>query len=413
MACVAWLAGAVLAPASAEPATNREAQAQRVIEVMVNIRSYHQSAVREMERLDYRVECSGFVRVTKDFIRWNVSDQGMLTGGKTPWGNSGLPDVELSPGLKDILREIANDLIADIDKRLERVNGVACPPPETQAAESTGVEGSTPGGGNDADLEERIADLEATTARKEAEDADLEERVAELEATTAEKAVLPSLIVVVTNPDGSIIFPGAGRCFGPVDEKGNIPKVKCPKAMPPETEMQQGIRRNFGAAPEPDQLRDQYGKLMFDSQSRPILFPSWSDFQVTPEYAETLKSADEPLYLPYKWNEADSGVEWTQEDLRKAARKWAGVAIDGGLSDKDIEKLQKMQIEAPPAGSLKSAPNAGKPTTSKASGKKETTQPAPRKETTQPAPRNEARDEVIRGVIQFGIGKALDRHRMD
>jgi hypothetical protein len=152
---------------------------------------------------------------------------------------------------------------------------------------------------------------------------------------------------------------------------------------------------------------------MFDSQGRPILFPSWSDFQVTPEYAETLKSADEPLYLPYKWNNAESDVVWTQEDIGKAARQLAGVSPDGGLSNEDIEKLQKLQIEAPPAGSLKPAPNAGKPTTSKATGK--STQPAQPKETTQPAPRNEVRDEVIKGIIQFGIGKVIegDRRRED
>jgi hypothetical protein len=323
-------------------------------------------------------------------IRWVVSDEGMQSGEESPWSDGGFPPVDLSPETKKTLRSIASDVLADINNRLSD----ACLPPDTETTGLAGNAGLTPGDGSEADLEERVAELEATTARK----------------AGGQKALSPTLIIVVTNPDGSLSFPGTGKCFAPVKEDGSVPKAKCPKGMPAETEMRHAIRQYFT---EPEPLRDQHGRFMFDSQGRPILFPSWSDFQVTPEYAQSLKSADEPLYLPYKWNNAESDVVWTQEDIGKAARQWAGVSPDGGLSNEDIEKLQKLQIEAPPAGSLKPAPNAGKPTTSKATGK--STQPAQPKETTQPAPRNEVRDEVIKGIIQFGIGKVIegDRRRED
>jgi hypothetical protein len=441
-----WVIALVLLLGALEGASaqvgDREARAQRAAEIIANLRSYHQSAIKDLERPDYATECSDIVHISREVINWSVSDKGMRSGEETPWSDhAGLPEIELTPEVKNTLREIAGYMLADIDKRLGRGADACFPPPASETAESTGREGtqgettgfilpgivrrflgepdpSAPGDGSSADLEERVAELESEASRRNAI------RSAELGPPP-----LPPLIIVVTNPDGSLYIPGTGTCFRQPAQNGDakagdFPQTNCPRGMPADHEMRHGIRQQFGEASKPEQLRDQYGQLMFDSAGRPILYPSWSDFQVTPEYAESLQSASDPLYLPYKWSNALPGTSssgdpiiWTQEDIGKVTRHWMLSApegqkrrvssLDQGLTPGDIEALKNLQIEQLPAGS----PSTGKGTKPKATtgtGGGAT----PRKTTSKSDANKEIGQQILRGVIQYGIG-TLGNDRRD
>jgi hypothetical protein len=328
----------------------------------------------------------------------------MRSGQETPWSDaSGLPEIELTPLYKGIIRDEAARLIQDIKSRFAKRKR-PCPPPTGLSAEDIA----------------RIRDLPVqplTSGQKPAEPP-----IATGKATTA-RAIPQPLIIVVTNPDGSIYIPGTGTCFKQSARKdgagaGEVSKTNCPAGMPTDETLRQGIFQKLGQTPL-------YGE------------PDWSDAKVTTGLLKSLQTASEPVYLQYNHVPAPETplVIWTQEDIQRAVRqmastppgtqqqrtgspapKSAGVSGEG-LRTEDIDKIRNLPLE-PLQGGQKAtsrtvAPGSKSATSNAAKGTQQRTIKNQAKAV--PAQNNEAASQIgqqlmqglIQGGIQYGVGRAM------
>jgi hypothetical protein len=366
----------------------------RSAEILRTMEHYHQYAIRAIEAPGGDEECGQAVYVAIDVIEWGASDKGMRSGLETPWSdhdNSGQQEIELTPLYKGIIRDEAKKLVQDLESRMAK-RRAACPPPTGLTAEEIA----------------KIRDLPVeplTSGRKQGASR-------APDTTKATTATTPRpLIIVVTNPDGSIYFPGSGTCFKQATRQngagaGDVAKTDCPPGMPTDEALREGIFQKFGQTPV-------YGE------------PDWSDAKVTDGLLKSLHTADEPVFLKYSYaRQPESAVViWPHEYARTALQQLTSAppgkeqlrtgtpvskstgASTRGLSTQDIESIKNLPLERLPEGKKATARTTKTTKTVK--------QPAGNQAKGGPA--NEAASQIgqqlmqglIQGGIQYGIGRAM------
>jgi hypothetical protein len=366
----------------------------RSAEILRTMERWHQYAIQAIKAPGGDEECGQAVYVAIEVIEWGASDKGMRSGLETPssdYDNSGLQEIELTPVYKGIIRDEAKKLVQDLESRMAK-RRAACPPPTGLNAEDIAKIRDLP--------------LEPLTSRQK------QGAPRAPDTTRATTVATPRpLIIVVTNPDGSIYFPGSGTCFKQSARKngagaGDVAKTDCPSGMPTDEVLRQGMFQKLGQTP-------MYGE------------PDWSDAKVTSGLLRSLQTGSEPVYLPYSYGPQSETppVIWTQQDIQRVTRQMASTppgteqqrtgtgtskstgASTRGLSTQDIESIKNLPLERLPEGKKATARTTKTTKTVK--------QPAGNQAKGGPA--NEAASQIgqqlmqglIQGGIQYGIGRAM------